>query len=41
MNNTHLVQILVCNQCEPELRAASQYTGWTTFEEGLEALFPV
>ena len=39
--DTHFVQVLVCNERESELWTASNDTSGATFEERLEAFFPI
>jgi hypothetical protein len=38
---THLVEILVRHECEPELRRAANNTRWSTLEESLEAFLVI
>jgi hypothetical protein len=35
------MEILVCHECEPELRRAANNTRWSTLEERLEAFLAI
>ena len=37
----HLVEILICHECEPELGRTPNYASWSTLEQCFETLLAI